>query len=49
MSNFNKIIKKPQHGFDIKEFELLWKNNDYADYVTDDLVMFFNKYYKETP
>ena len=35
--------------FDIKEFELLWKNNDYADYVTDDLVMFFNKYYKETP
>ena len=22
MSNFNKIIKKPQHGFDIKEFEL---------------------------
>ena len=35
--------------FNIKEFELLWKNNDYADYVTDDLVMFFNKYYKETP
>ncbi len=35
--------------FDIKEFELVWKNNDYSDYVTDDLVMFFNKYYKETP
>ncbi|MEC7831192.1 MAG: pyrimidine 5'-nucleotidase [Pseudomonadota bacterium] len=35
--------------YKIKEFESLWANNDFADYITDDLVMFFNKYYKETP
>ncbi len=32
--------------YKIKEFESLWANNDFADYITDDLVMFFNKYYK---
>ncbi len=35
--------------YKIEEFESLWANNDFADYITDDLVMFFNKYYKETP
>ena len=31
--------------FKTKDFESLWEDYDFADYITDDLVKFFNNYY----
>ena len=39
-------MKEKKYHF--KEFEDLWKNNNEADYIVDDLVKFFNKYYKDS-
>ena len=41
--------RKKSNKFNDEELGKLWSNDQYADYITDDLVKFFNKYYKGPP
>ena len=39
-----KITNKAKNS-KIKDYDSLWDNDNFADYITDDLVKFFNKHY----
>ncbi len=38
-------IKKKVKNSKVKDYATLWDNDHFADYITDDLVKFFNKHY----